>query len=364
MASITKDTVVRAPVAHVWSALRDFGGLHDRLAAGFVTDTRLEGNSDRVVTFFNGATAHERLVAVDDNRHRLVYAVVDSPFATAHDNSSVQAVALDGDRTQLVWTKDVLPDDVARRVARAMEHGLATMKANLEKTYAENAGHPSRTPAHLLALGTVAGPVLLTVAWFVLGFINEGYELFGVRVPGYSPISQPISGLGMGSTAPFMNAAFALNGLLLGIGILAVFHTTREDGPPTLRRVSTALLLLVPLGSVMDGLFDLEAMMLHSLGFFLATGTPVVTFLVAGSYLRRIHRWRRFGTRLVIGSPLTLVLLVAFALTFTPTIEGMTHGVSGLVQRLLVLEVLAWPAAMGYHAWRGAGPTSRPMSQR
>ncbi|HEU4513540.1 MAG TPA: DUF998 domain-containing protein [Nocardioidaceae bacterium] len=156
----------------------------------------------------------------------------------------------------------------------------------------------------------------------------------------------------MGRTAPFMNAAFVLNGLLLATGILAVFHTTRELGPPTLRRLSTALLLLIPAGSVLDGLFDLEAMMLHSLGFVLATGTPVVSFLVVGRYFRRIPRWRRFGTLLAIASPLTLALLVAFAVTFTPTAEGMTHGVSGLVQRLLVLEVLAWPAAMGYHAWR------------
>lgn len=140
MASITKETIVRAPISHVWSALRDFGRVHDRLAAGFVTDTRLEGDRDRVVTFYTGATAHERLVAVDDDRHRLVYTVVDSPFATTHDNSSVQAVALEGGRTQLVWTKDVLPDDVAPRVSEAMERGLAAMKANLEQTFSDATG--------------------------------------------------------------------------------------------------------------------------------------------------------------------------------------------------------------------------------
>jgi hypothetical protein len=72
--------------------------LYERLAGGLVTDIRLEGDGDRVVTLFSGAAARERLVAVDDDRHRLVYTVVDSPFATAHDNSSVQAIALDGNR--------------------------------------------------------------------------------------------------------------------------------------------------------------------------------------------------------------------------------------------------------------------------
>lgn len=147
---------MRAPVAHVWSAVRDFGALHDRLAAGFVTDTRLEGDSDRVVTFFTGASARERLVAVDENRHRLVYTVVDSPLAIAHDNSSVQAIALDGGRTQLVWTKDVLPDDVARRVSEVMESGLAAMRTNLERTFSDETRPLGRTPARLLALGAGA----------------------------------------------------------------------------------------------------------------------------------------------------------------------------------------------------------------
>ena len=137
MASITQETIVRAPISHVWSALRDFGRVHDRLAAGFVTDTRLDGDRDRVVTFYTGATAHERLVAVDDDRHRLVYTVVDSPFATTYDNSSVQAVALEGGRTRLVWTKDVLPDEVAPRVSEAMASGLAAMKATLEQTFSD-----------------------------------------------------------------------------------------------------------------------------------------------------------------------------------------------------------------------------------
>ena len=59
-----------------------------------------------------------------------------------------------------------------------------------------------------LALG--AGPVLFTLAWFVLGFLSPGFTIFGTVIEPYSPVSQPISGLGLGSTAPFMNAAFVL----------------------------------------------------------------------------------------------------------------------------------------------------------
>jgi len=59
----------------------------------------------------------------------------------------------------------------------------------------------------------VAGPVLFESVWLVLGFVSDGYTLVGHTFTSYSPISQPISGLGMGETAPIMNAAFVLGGL-------------------------------------------------------------------------------------------------------------------------------------------------------
>ena len=62
-----------------------------------------------------------------------------------------------------------------------------------------------------LALGAIAGPVLLTLAWFVLGFVSPGYSLWGTRIAPYSAISQPLSGLGLGPTGPYMNAAFVLD---------------------------------------------------------------------------------------------------------------------------------------------------------
>ncbi len=203
-----------------------------------------------------------------------------------------------------------------------------------------------------LAWGAVAGPVLFTLAWLVLGFLSPGYTIWGTRIAPYSPISQPISGLGMGATAPYMNAAFILGGLLLLAGVIGVPETTNASDRPAFRRASTALLVLTPLGMMIDGIFNLEAMMLHLLGFLLAIGTPVVSFLAVGLYLRGIPRWRRFGGWLLLGSPLTLLLLVAFFQTFEPTVSGAQHGVAGLIQRLLAIEVLAWFVAMGWLASR------------
>src|SRR6266567_989037 len=81
-----------------------------------------------------------------------------------------------------------------------------------------------------LALGALAGPLLFTFAWFGLGFLSPGYTLFDTLIAPYSPISQPVSGLGLGPTGPFMNAAFVLSGLLLFAGVIGVFQGIGETG--------------------------------------------------------------------------------------------------------------------------------------
>jgi hypothetical membrane protein len=206
--------------------------------------------------------------------------------------------------------------------------------------------------ARWLALGTIAGPILFTLAWLVLGFLSPGYTLFGTRIAPYSPISQPISGLGLGPTGPFMNAAFILNGLLLIAGVTGVFQTMRADGRPAARWACAVLLALTGVGSAVCGVFTLEAVFPHLIGVLLAVASPVLSFLAAGLFLRGIPRWRRFGTWLLLGSPLTLLLLVLFFATFVPTPAGVQQGVSGLTQRVLVIEVFAWLVAMGWLAFR------------
>jgi hypothetical protein len=218
----------------------------------------------------------------------------------------------------------------------------------------------SRWQNQRLALAAVAGPVLFTVAWAVLGLISDGYTLFGTRIAPYSSVHQPISGLGLGGTAVFMNTAFVLTGALLVIGVFGALGTTSV--PVRARRSCAALLSLTGVGVATDGAFTLEAMLPHSIGFLLAVAAPAVSFPVAGRYLRRLPGWRGFGTWLMIAAPITLLLVVLFFATFTPTAEGAQHGIAGLVQRILVTEVLASFAALGILAQRtpATTPTAAP----
>ena len=128
MASICQEVVIEAHPDEVWAALRDWGALHRRLAPGFVTDTRLDG-ADRIVTFAGGLVVREVLVALDDERRRLVWTVVDGPYT--HHNGAAQ-VHPEGSRSRFVWTADLLPDERAAATAQAMAQGLLTIKRTLE----------------------------------------------------------------------------------------------------------------------------------------------------------------------------------------------------------------------------------------
>src|SRR5438067_12324216 len=157
--------------------------------------------------------------------------------------------------------------------------------------FAKPAVQASPEAIRWLALGAAAGPVLFTLAWVVLGFLSPGYTAWGTRIAPYSPISQGISGLGLGITAPFMNTAFVLSGLLILVGVVGIFQGIREMG--TLARWScTVLLALSPLGMVVDGFFTLESILPHTAGFLLGCATPVLSFVVIGLLLRRVKSFR------------------------------------------------------------------------
>ena len=128
MASIRKEFTVNARPADVWNAIRDVEAIHTRLAQGFVTDTRLEGDS-RVVTFANGAVVRELIVDIDDHARRLAYAVVE--WQTTHYNASFQ-VFDNGGGSRVVWIVDLLPNKLADMVSGFMEQGVAAMKRTLD----------------------------------------------------------------------------------------------------------------------------------------------------------------------------------------------------------------------------------------
>lgn len=137
MASIRKDFSVAVPPAQVWAALRDFGAVHRVLAAGFVTDCVLEEEGAvRRLTFANGVTARERLVALDEERRRIVY--TSQGGQASHHNASAEVLA-EGAGSRFVWVTDLLPDALAPAIEGMMEAGARAMQATLERRAGQGA---------------------------------------------------------------------------------------------------------------------------------------------------------------------------------------------------------------------------------
>jgi hypothetical protein len=139
MASICKEILIRSSAEEVWEVIGDFSTGPSRMAPGFVVDTCVDADS-RVVTFADGTVARERLVSVNHDIRRIVYAVVGDSIRPAHDNASMQVVADGEAHCRLVWIHDVLPDDLATSLDTAMTHGLTVIKQTLEAPHGPRSG--------------------------------------------------------------------------------------------------------------------------------------------------------------------------------------------------------------------------------
>ena len=129
MASIRREIHIDAPVDKVWDALRDVGALHTRLAPGFVTDTRVNGNT-RVVTFANGMGVLEDIVAVDDQHRRVIWAIVGQKF---HHYQGTATVEPEDPGCRFIWTADLLPDNLAPDVEQMINAGIVVIKQTQER---------------------------------------------------------------------------------------------------------------------------------------------------------------------------------------------------------------------------------------
>ena len=130
MTTIRKQIVVDVPITEVWDAARDFGALGKRLAAGFVTESHLEGE-DRLVTFADGNIFRERLISLDDTARRLCWTILDGPWT--HHNGVLEVSSDEQGRTRVVWTTDALPHETEEMLEGAMEQGIRAIRQTLEQ---------------------------------------------------------------------------------------------------------------------------------------------------------------------------------------------------------------------------------------
>jgi hypothetical membrane protein len=200
----------------------------------------------------------------------------------------------------------------------------------------------SGSTTRLLALGGVIGPLMFVVAFTIAGFLR----------PGYSPLHQAVSDLGVGSLAWLLNVPVIVMGVLLIACSAAILRTLGPALGDPWRWVCSGLLALPGLGFAWAGIFT-EApatVTLHwMVGMPLIAIGSVAGFLITGIRMRRLDSWRGIGTYSIAASLTSLALITIMFATWT-------LGIGGLTERVFFLEIMAWYVIVG---WRLANDRSK-----
>lgn len=250
----------------------------------------------------------------------------------------------------LVSTRTLLPPPLEQELAapapaRPGETSSASPTNNLS-TPAPSSPASVRV-ARWGALAGVVGPLFFLADFTLVGFLQ----------PGYSPVRQPVSDLGVGPTGWIFDGPAFLTGLLLlafALGFAPLMGATLSPGK---RWLCAALLALPGLGYLIASLFTLAPATAHIhlwLGAALAFFGPVVAFFVIGLVLRDQAGWQGWSTYSVLASVATLGLAFFTFVSF-PGFPNAAAQISGLVERLLFLEISAWYVACGWRLWVGRG---------
>lgn len=199
-----------------------------------------------------------------------------------------------------------------------------------------------------LALAGVVGPILFVVVFTLAGFLR----------PGYSPVRQAVSDLGIGMNAWLENTNVLVFGVLQLAFAFGFFLGMRQVIRKGWLLTCLVLLFLSGVGSINSGIFT-EApatVTLHwTLGFLLVVLPLVMACAIAGWRWLSLSGWRGYAwysLLTALGTVMCILLSFVFLAPRSP-ISGARIG--GLMERVLGLVVLAWYVVVGWRLFVLAG---------
>lgn len=128
MASIHREFEISSTPENAWAALRDVGKINELIS--FLGKVTVDGDH-RVCELGDQGTLDELIVSVDDERKRLVYSILKSPFNLTHHSASMQVVPNSGPGARFIWTADLKPDAAAAAMSEVMDHAIESLKVTL-----------------------------------------------------------------------------------------------------------------------------------------------------------------------------------------------------------------------------------------
>ena len=207
--------------------------------------------------------------------------------------------------------------------------------------------HPFATYS---AIGVVS-PILCVLVFTLAGFLR----------PGYSPIHNAISALGVGQNSWILNTDLIISGLLFIVFAIGFYRWMRPIISRGWLLASTILLVLSAAGVVNEGIFHQPAygepaahlhIVLHGIGLAVLFYSLIIALLILGWHFRKIPDWRVYGWYLLLTAFATLGLLIL------PTQIAYSGHIWGFIERVQVIVGFSWSIIIGWRLFTFRLPIS------
>lgn len=129
MASVYREFEIGVSPDEAWKALRDVGRINQLIT--FLGEVSVEGDV-RTCSLGDQGELNELIVSVDDERRRLAYSVLESPFGFEHHNASMQVDANGNGGSRFTWITDVKPDAAVPALSEALDAAVESIRHTLK----------------------------------------------------------------------------------------------------------------------------------------------------------------------------------------------------------------------------------------
>jgi hypothetical membrane protein len=205
----------------------------------------------------------------------------------------------------------------------------------------------------LLVAGGVAGPVLFTLVYLVLGATEVGYD----------PWRRPVSDLSAGGLGAIQVASF----VVCGVSVIGFALAFIRSPSPAGGRWAPLLLIIVGVALLIAGIFITDPAAGYPGGnhsptttvhgaihlvasVFVFTSLPAACFVMARRYMRAgLKAWAAY-------SMTSGILMWSFLLAFG--LSNARGGPAGLFERMAIATGWAWISLQAVRLYRTRGPLS------
>ncbi len=127
---VSKQVTIDASADKVWATIKDFDGLdkwHPALASDkIVAGKNNEVGAERLLTLKGGGTIKEKLLAFDDKRHSMRYAILEGVLPVSDYTSTITVASAGNDRSTVTWSGSFKRKDTSDKPAADANDEAAT----------------------------------------------------------------------------------------------------------------------------------------------------------------------------------------------------------------------------------------------